>query len=846
MKFICSKKQRFKCIIPIIKVIFIFYLGAPMRSLYLITLFLLPLFFLSCDDSSSPVTVNVNNEASISGKILPAGTLASITVTQGETTVNTTCDANGNFSLSGLLSGSAILTIKATKYGTSTRFISLSGGGHNQLSDITLSKLPNPVNSISPSDNDNNVSLSSNITINFFREMDSASTEGAFSITPAVKGSFHWGSDFKKLTFDPTTTLASGTSYTVTVDTTALEVDSSSIEFSLSYTFNTAGFSLGSISPQNGSSGISLNSSMIIYFSSQYDNTKLLDYITITPDIELKVSQVSGNHTYFKPLNGYWAAGTKYTVTISDSFSNVFGTPLDNQYSSDFTTTKAEVYSISPVDSSEDVSITQYITLNFNTLVNKNSIENALLIVDSSGDTLSGEFSWYNSTSFQFYPENALKTSELYLITLDTSATDVYGKKINSFASQFSTEAFEIENVSPEDKSTGFSTYNSISLRFNASVDKNTFPNRIHVSPSTSLEFSYSGDNVYVKPAGSYWQAGTKYTLTIEDSVMDINGNILGDSIVTTFTTSSSSGSTGAMSVTPKDSSENFSLSRDIYVNYNKEVKTSSAEAAFKFYDYNDSILPGTFSWNSNNTQLTFKPLQLLHPLKLYKIVTGSVIANDGDTLESVTSIFRTTNLWMSYTSPTNGTGNHNLNSSCSFTFNSSFSASTIEDVISISPAIDLKITVSSNTVYIFPRDYNYWASNTKYEVTIDSSLNDIWGGIMGEDYLFEFTTLPILITQTSPTNEATNVDTTSFVYSITFNTDIDSLSATGAINVKEKVSETPVAGTVGISGQTVTFTPAASLTSDMEYEVVVDTSLTDLFSVQNNKVKSFTFKTMP
>ncbi|TET75805.1 MAG: DUF11 domain-containing protein [Dehalococcoidia bacterium] len=64
------------------------------------------------------------------------------------------------------------------------------------------------------------VSVDSSITIDFSESMDTTSAENAFSISPTVPGSFSWTGDTTMI-FNPTTNLADGTQYTVTIDGTA-------------------------------------------------------------------------------------------------------------------------------------------------------------------------------------------------------------------------------------------------------------------------------------------------------------------------------------------------------------------------------------------------------------------------------------------------------------------------------------------------------------------------------------------------------------------------------------------------------------------------------------------------
>src|SRR5256712_3509120 len=78
------------------------------------------------------------------------------------------------------------------------------------------------------------------IRITFTEGMDRASVEQAFSILPAVDGSFQWSADSRSVTFVPTRELQSGTMYTVVVDTSARDLAGNTMGQSKTFQFETA------------------------------------------------------------------------------------------------------------------------------------------------------------------------------------------------------------------------------------------------------------------------------------------------------------------------------------------------------------------------------------------------------------------------------------------------------------------------------------------------------------------------------------------------------------------------------------------------------------------------------
>ncbi len=83
--------------------------------------------------------------------------------------------------------------------------------------------LVRPVNVIStyPTKNTINVPCYKNIDIEFSIQMDTVSVLNAFSLTPAVSGTFVWSNAYSRLTFKPDHYFAFSTTYTVTIDSSA-------------------------------------------------------------------------------------------------------------------------------------------------------------------------------------------------------------------------------------------------------------------------------------------------------------------------------------------------------------------------------------------------------------------------------------------------------------------------------------------------------------------------------------------------------------------------------------------------------------------------------------------------
>ncbi|MDY6866191.1 MAG: Ig-like domain-containing protein [Halobacteriota archaeon] len=72
------------------------------------------------------------------------------------------------------------------------------------------------------------VSISSDISVNFSEAMNTTSAEDAFGILPSVSGSFGWNGN--EMTFDPTSDLSNEQNYTVTIGTSAEDLAGNNLE----------------------------------------------------------------------------------------------------------------------------------------------------------------------------------------------------------------------------------------------------------------------------------------------------------------------------------------------------------------------------------------------------------------------------------------------------------------------------------------------------------------------------------------------------------------------------------------------------------------------------------------
>jgi len=187
-----------------------------------------------------------------------------------------------------------------------------------------------------------------------------------------------------------------------------------------------------SVVPYNNSVNVSIDTFLIICFSSDLNETSLDGAVILkdgTSTIPGSIKYSSGINTVeFIPDNPL-DYNTKYSLTLTTGISNIEGTALDERQSYYFTTLippsdKPVVMSKSPLG--KDVLVNTIISITFNREMNKESVEGSFSIIPN----IEGNFSWTGQT-LKFRPQTSLKHNTTYSITLNMDATDTEGNHLD-------------------------------------------------------------------------------------------------------------------------------------------------------------------------------------------------------------------------------------------------------------------------------------------------------------------------------------------------------------------------------------------------------------------------------
>ena len=208
-------------------------------------------------------------------------------------------------------------------------------------------------------------------------------------------------------------------------------------------------------------------------------------------------------------------------------------------------------------------------------------------------------------------------------------------------------------------------------------------------------------------------------------------------------------------------------------------------------------------------------------------------------------------------TSPVDGATSVVLNKIITATFNEVMNAATITQASFIvmqgtalketatTPVLGI-VTYTGTTASFTPS--SPLTPNTNYYGTIITTVKDLNGNALQEDYEWAFSTSTIpAVTSVIPLNLATNVLLNQAI-SFIFSEPMDAATITAASTFTLKQGTNLIAGSVLYSGTTGTFTPSSNLLPNTLYTATISTAAKNLAgnAIPSNYVWTFTTSTIP
>jgi hypothetical protein len=383
---------------------------------------------------------------------------------------------DGQFRLDDLQVGNYDLSVKAPYHGTYwIRNVMVHGGGVTYVGEISLSNIPDLVESIYPEDQSEVVfdrlwsQLS--VSISFTTAMDRESVEQAFSTDPPSEGVFYWGAFASVPTpryfWDEESWMKTGdnsgatittyskvkaftyrmaqkdcytdTTYTIILSTTAKDTAGTPLEFPLQFKFSTvqSASTQNAILTQPAHGDIYVdpleNNSIYMTFPRRMDQASVENSITITPYSDVIFLWPSGNKLKIY-TGGPLVCEVLYQIHLPETALDLDGIALGEPFDFSFETAPVAVESVSPQSGEIFVSRNSKIRFTFNTYMILSSVKDAFSIVPGMSGTFIRGYDEYNNNQpkdvITFIPSNLYASNTKYTVTLSTSAYDLHGTNL--------------------------------------------------------------------------------------------------------------------------------------------------------------------------------------------------------------------------------------------------------------------------------------------------------------------------------------------------------------------------------------------------------------------------------
>ncbi len=291
--------------------------------------------------------------------------------------------------------------------------------------------------------------------------------------------------------------------------------------------------------PVNGAKNFSLAASIQIQFATLMDHHSVERSFTLTPQTTGLFSWqiINGrSHLAFSPDDQY-RSETAYTFGLTTEARTSDGKNLPFDFTSNFTTEGVRVITTIPENDASFVSPQTDIFINFNSRMDRSSVEQNFVIQP----TKIGNFKWLDSRRFIFQPGSYLASSTRYTVLVGSEAKDIFGNFLQPQATiVFQTEPLRINYNFPENGSTGVSRSGPIVISFNTLVDQQSVQQAFTLSPSIDgWDFQWSDLTRFQYTGTTRLQANTFYMVTIDTTCSDAWRNRLPSNYSFVFKTGS-------------------------------------------------------------------------------------------------------------------------------------------------------------------------------------------------------------------------------------------------------------------------------------------------------------------
>jgi hypothetical protein len=390
--------------------------------------------------------------------------------------------------------------------------------------------------------------------------------------------------------------------------------------------------------------------------------------------------------------------------------------------------------------------------------------------------------------------------------------------------------------------------YSQFQLRFNKFMDVSSVRRSVRISSpvgdiyaDTGSILSVGGDVFIINPVdsngsrfGTGFKVGVTYTMEVDSTARDINGNALLPPFSMTFIPEPYF---RVMNITPQDGDTTVGITPYINITFNSKVPRDilthiSLEPA----------APGLWGMGYDSMSVSYGPDDYLPTSTRFTVsIDGDARDVDGNRLnDPFLSTFTTTGFRVSRTNPNPGGIDISLSQPVYVYFSLPLDTQSVRRSVHLTPG-------RPGTLYMYPGASYFGFSpdsefipSTLYRMRVDTTLKSVNGDHLRDPYEFSFTTAPFRINWTSPTDGEKNIPLSAGI-NIQTNAGLDPATVQGAFSIQPPVDMyfNPCA--------TCTFiycTPVSGYSPGTTYTVTIGSSLKTRSGVSLGAPYTFSFTT--
>lgn len=375
------------------------------------------------------------------------------------------------------------------------------------------------------------------------------------------------------------------------------------------------------------------------------------------------------------------------------------------------------------------------ITFYFNQPVNKPTAESALSGLPE------GTFTWDDDATLLYAPAESYSPDSILRFSIANSLQSANGLSMVEPVDLAFTVADYLSptNFLPKPDSQDVDVDAAIAVSFNQPVvslggDVDSQPSAFTIQPPVNGRGEWINTSTYIFYPEPALKGGMTYTVTLDPELRTASGVGFAqqDGLSWTFTTSRPR----VVSVEPPVT-ELLPLDPEIKITFNQPMNPESVEAGFSFAGP-EGKLAGEFSWNEEQTEMTFRPRDVLNRNVGYILNLGAAVTSRGGMILGMDygAVFTTYDIF-------DVSGTQTELGMTTFRFTTPLSSANYNNLISIFPPVDnLQTEVSEDGLELYV--YGDFTPDTNYTFELSGRIRDRWGQSLGDSYIAEARTPPL------------------------------------------------------------------------------------------------------